>query len=426
MFLRQDLYLCILPKRQITMQYIIKAPAVLKGFIRLPASKSISNRALILNALAGGKSLLENLADCDDTNVLIKALSFQSEKIDIDAAGTAMRFLTAFLAGQAGTWEITGSERMKNRPVRILVEALKILGADIEYIGKDGFPPLKIHGKKLAGGGIDIDGSISSQYLSALMMMAPAMQNGLRLDIQDKLISTPYIKMTLKMMRQYGVQAEWTNNCIDIRPQAYQSIDFQVESDWSGASYWYQMLSLVKEGSITLNGLFRNSLQGDARVAEWFEDLGVHTTYLEEGVKLTKTTQEIQLFSTDFTDQPDLAQTFAVTCALKGIPFHLSGLQSLKIKETDRIQALINEGRKIGFVFTEKEGCILEWFGERCPSDPEPAIDTYEDHRMAMAFAPAALTMDSIRINHPEVVSKSYPSYWDDLKSCDFTIDSKE
>ncbi|MEA4839571.1 MAG: 3-phosphoshikimate 1-carboxyvinyltransferase [Bacteroidales bacterium] len=410
------------------MQYILKAPTLLEGSIKLPASKSISNRALILNALSGKKqyNLLENLADCDDTDVLMKALSFQSNKMDIGAAGTAMRFLTAFLAGHEGIWEITGSQRMKNRPIKILVEALNQLGAKIEYLEKEGFPPLKIYGHQLIGGDIGIDGGISSQYLSALMMLAPTMQKGLRLTVQGELISSPYVRMTLEMMRQYGVQSEWSDKHIDIRPQPYRAIPFKVESDWSGASYWYQMLSLAKEGSILLKGLFQESMQGDSRIATWFEDLGVHTSYLEDGVKLTKTDQKIQVFQANFTDQPDLAQTVAVTCALKGIHFRLNGLQSLKIKETDRIQALINESRKIGFIFNEKEDSILEWNGECCKPNPEEAIDTYEDHRMAMAFAPAALIIGTIRINHPEVVSKSYPSYWEDLKSCGFIIEPAE
>jgi len=408
------------------MQYIVQAPQILEGSIKLPASKSISNRALILNSLAGKEGLIGNLADCDDTNVLIKALSFESSKIDIGAAGTAMRFLTAFLSGREGCWEITGSERMKNRPIRVLVEALTALGAEINYLEKEGFPPLNIRGKALRGGRIDIDGSISSQYLSALMMLAPTMQNGLRLEIKGKLISRPYVRMTLEMMRQYGVESEWAENYIEIKPQPYKAINYKVESDWSGASYWYQMLSLAQDGDITLEGLFEKSLQGDSKVASWFEDLGIHTTYLEEGVKLTKTNHRLDTFCADFTDQPDLAQTFAVTCALKGIHFSMSGLQSLKIKETNRMEALINEGKKIGFVFSEKEDNTLEWNGECCASSPELAIDTYEDHRMAMAFAPAALVKDFVLMNHPEVVSKSYPGFWDDLRNCGFTINTKE
>lgn len=404
------------------MYYIIKAPNVLEGSIQLPASKSISNRALILNSLAGKTGGLENLADCDDTNVLIKALNTESNRFDIGAAGTAMRFLTAFLACREGLGEITGSQRMKNRPIRVLVDALNILGARIDYLEKEGYPPLRIHGKKLEGGSINIDGSISSQYLSALLMVAPTMDKGLQLNIQGDLISKPYVRMTLEMMHQYGIQSEWTAQQIRIYPQTYQAVNYLVESDWSASSYWYQMLSLAKEGQLYLKGLFSESLQGDARVASWFEKLGIQTRYQETGVTLTKTQSVTDFFEADFTDQPDLAQTFAVTCAIKGIPFRLSGLQSLKIKETDRMKALISEGRKIGFKFEEKTENTLEWKGERSSIDLETGIDTYEDHRMAMAFAPACLGLDRIRINEPQVVSKSYPTYWEDLKSCGFTI----
>lgn len=418
-------YLCVLLKQRTTMQYLIKAPNQLKGAVALPASKSISNRALIINSLTENALPIENLADCDDTNVMIKALSFDSDCIDIGAAGTAMRFLTAFLTDRKGVWQITGSQRMRNRPIKVLVEALRALGAEVEYLEKEGFPPLKIYGKKLKGGVIDIDGGISSQYLSALLMMAPVMEQGLQLNIRGTLISKPYMRMTLEVMRCYGVQAQWMENTVDIRPQNYRPTAFRVESDWSGASYWYQMLSLVSSGELLLKGLFSESLQGDSRVAEWFEVLGVHTEYVEEGARLTKIQQKAQTFEADFTDQPDLAQTLAMTCFLKNIPFRLTGVQSLKIKETDRIAALIAEGRKFGAVFTEKDGCILEWSGELCSFDPNPFVDTYEDHRMAMAFAPVALVHGSVQINHPEVVSKSYPTFWDDLKSFGFTVEAQ-
>lgn len=413
------------------MQYILQAPKSLRGTIMLPASKSISNRALILNALANrdnpdrGCKLIKNLADCDDTNVLIEALRFTTDKIDIKASGTAMRFMTAFLSALEGTWEITGSERMKDRPIRILTEVLNALGARIEYMEKEGFPPLKIRGRRIIGGEIDIDGNVSSQYISALMMLAPIMQKGLRLNIQGTLISRPYVQMTLEMMHRFGAKVEFMNQSIKIEPQQYQSIPFLVESDWSGASYWYQMLSLASDGTIELEGLHPDSLQGDARVAFWFEKLGIHTEYLNKSIRLTKVAQISQTFTADFTDQPDLAQTFAVTCALKDIHFHLSGLQSLKIKETDRIQALINESEKIGYLFTEKENSVLEWNGERVDCNPEPLIETYEDHRMAMAFAPAAFRIKNLRINHPHVVSKSYPTFWSDLKSCGFIVSSE-
>lgn len=405
------------------MTYTVQAGRSLNGEIQLPASKSISNRALILNAMTGlpKGDFLQNLADCDDTLVMNKALTFDSNKIDIGAAGTSMRFLTAFLAGMEGEWEITGSERMQNRPIRLLVDALNSLGADITYLEQEGFPPLKIRGKKLKGGSISIDGGISSQYLSALMMAAPAMENGLTLTIEGTLISKPYFLMTLEMMRLWGVESTWDGTTVVINPQRYVQIPFTVESDWSGASYWYEMLSLAEEGSVFLKGLFRESLQGDSKVAEWFEQLGVHTEYLTDGVRLTKTDVSLKKFEADLSDQPDLAQTLAMTCALNALPFRLTGLQSLKIKETDRLKALVDESAKLGFVFVASEDSILEWTGEICTMFAIP-IETYEDHRMAMAFAPAALAYGIILIKDPEVVSKSYPNFWNDLKTAQFHI----
>jgi 3-phosphoshikimate 1-carboxyvinyltransferase len=348
-------------------------------------------------------------------------LTFDSNKIDIGAAGTSMRFLTAFLAGMEGEWEITGSERMQNRPIRLLVDALNSLGADITYLEQEGFPPLKIRGKKLRGGSISIDGGISSQYLSALMMAAPAMENGLTLTIEGTLISKPYFLMTLDMMRLWGADSTWDGTTFVIKPQPYVQIPFTVESDWSGASYWYEMLSLAEEGSVFLKGLYRESLQGDSKVAEWFEKLGVHTEYLMDGVRLTKTDVSLKKFEADLSDQPDLAQTLAMTCALNALPFRLTGLQSLKIKETDRLKALVDESAKLGFVFVASEDSILEWTGEICTMFAVP-IETYEDHRMAMAFAPAALAYGIILIKDPEVVSKSYPNFWNDLRSAQFHI----
>jgi len=405
------------------MTYTVQAGNSLNANIQLPASKSISNRALILNAMAGSAhtETLQNLADCDDTMVMTKALSFETHQIDIGAAGTSMRFLTAYLAGREEEWILTGSQRMQDRPIRLLVDALNQLGADISYLEKDGFPPLKIRGHKLKGGSIHIDGGISSQYLSALMMAAPAMEEGLTLTIEGELISKPYFFMTLEMMRLWGVVSSWDGTTVVIQPQTYQQRPFTIESDWSGASYWYEMLSLAEEGEVFLKGLFRNSLQGDARVAEWFENLGIHTEYEADGVHLTKIKSSVERFEADFTDQPDLAQTIATTCALNAIPFRLTGLQSLKIKETDRIKALVDESAKLGFVFATSQDSILEWTGETCTMHAIP-IETYDDHRMAMAFAPAALAYGIIRINHPEVVSKSYPNFWNDLKDAQFHI----
>ncbi len=382
--------------------------------ISLPASKSISNRALILNALAYSPYDIQNLSDCDDTCVTIKALDSNDTTFDIGAAGTAMRFLTAFLSKTVGEWIITGSDRMKNRPIKLLVDALISLGARIEYVEKEGFPPLRIFGSALTGGEISLNGGVSSQYISALMMIAPYTQKGLKIKLEGNVISVPYIQMTKKMMKEFGVEVSYENHEIEIKPQLYKPIQFKVESDWSAASYWYEILSIAGNGQIFLKGLNQNSFQGDSKVAELFEQLGVHTEYQSEGVLLTSTGNYTSHFEYDFVNQPDLAQTFAVTCCLKGVPFNFSGLQSLKIKETNRIAALITELKKLGFVLVEPDEGQLTWLGETCEKTDKISICTYEDHRMAMAFAPTALIFP-VSIEHPEVVSKSYPSFWNDF-----------
>ena len=383
--------------------------------INLPASKSISNRALILNALSYSPYDIENLSDSDDTRVMVRVFDSNDTKFDIGAAGTAMRFLTAFLAKTVGEWQITGSERMKNRPIRILVDALNQLGARIEYLEKEGYPPLKILGSALTGGEISLNGSVSSQYISALMMIAPYMQNGLKITLEGKIISKPYIIMTQKMMAEFGVNADFTDNIIDIKPQTYSPTRFGVESDWSAASYWYEILSLAGKGKIHLKGLKKESYQGDCKVAELFEQLGVKTEFDKDGVIISANNKpETPCFEYDFTNEPDLAQTFAVSCCLKNIPFTFSGLQSLKIKETNRIAALINELGKLGYVLYEPAEGQLAWNGERCVATENPVIATYDDHRMAMAFAPAAL-FQPLTIEHPEVITKSYPGFWKDL-----------
>lgn len=382
--------------------------------IQLPASKSISNRALILNALAYGEPNIENLSDCDDTRVMVKALDSNNTKFNIGAAGTAMRFLTAFLSKQVGEWEITGSERMQQRPIGLLVDALNSLGARIEYIKRGGYPPLKIYGSALMGGEIRLNGGVSSQYISALMMIAPYMHNGLKIILEGKVISVPYIQMTRSMMQEFGVTANFSDNIIDIRPQSYHPIPYRVESDWSAASYWYEILAIAGSGKVLLKGLRENSSQGDSKVAELFNELGVTTQYEADGVLLIPNNNKPRFFEYDFVDQPDLAQTFAVCCCMKNIPFLFSGLQSLKIKETDRIAALINELGKLGYVLEEPTEGMLGWKGHRDKGQEQVIIDTYEDHRMAMAFAPAAL-LQALTIKNPEVVTKSYPDFWNDF-----------
>ena len=399
------------------------APAKIHTTIQLPSSKSISNRALIINALGNGTHHPENLSDCDDTRVMIRALNDDKETIDIMAAGTAMRFLTAYLSVTPGTRIITGTERMQQRPIQVLVNALRELGADIEYVANDGFPPLRITGRELRKDTISLPGNVSSQYISALLMIAPVLTNGLTIRLTGDIISRPYINLTLQLMNDFGVRAEWTDDHrLKVVPQAYHSIPFYVESDWSAASYWYQIVALSKEAEVTLPGLFKDSYQGDSQVAGIFRSLGVETIYKDKAVILKKNGKSVERLDYDFINQPDLAQTFVVTCALLNIPFRFSGLQSLKIKETDRMAALITEMRKLGYILHETDGSVLSWEGERCTTEEHPAIDTYEDHRMAMAFAPTCLALPEILINNPQVVSKSYPRYWEDLRQAGFII----
>lgn len=426
------------------MQYIVSAPSTLRASIQLPASKSISNRALILHSLAQSNIVPCNLSDCDDTRVMIRALNETSEQIDILAAGTAMRFLTAYLSVTPGTRTITGTKRMQQRPIRILVDALRKLGAQIEYAANEGFPPLRITGTELKGEEISLAGNISSQYISALLMIGAMLPKGLCLHLTGDIISRPYINLTLQLMRDFGAKAEWTSeNSITVHPGGYQEVPFTVESDWSAASYWYQMVALQgiknkkiekqEKGSfntstypeIELLGLFSHSYQGDSRGAEVFSKLGVRTEYTDHGIKLTSIGVPVARLVEDFVDIPDLAQTFVVTCCLMNIPFRFTGLQSLKIKETDRIIALITELRKLGYVVRSEQDSILSWDGERCPAEAEPVISTYEDHRMAMAFAPACLVLPQIQIDEPQVVSKSYPSYWESLQEAEFKVSLK-
>lgn len=405
------------------MQIKVSAPDILHASIDLPSSKSISNRVLIINALAQGEFIPQNLSDCDDTSVMIKTLNSAENVIDIMAAGTAMRFLTAYLSVSSGDKIITGTKRMQQRPIQILVDALRELGADIEYIGTKGFPPLRIKGSTLSGGDITMKGSVSSQYISALLMIAPLLKDGLRLHLSGEIVSKPYINLTLKLMKDFGANVEWASDgLINVESKSYISRPFVVESDWSAASYWYQMVALSQRAEVELLGLFADSYQGDCKVAEIFEHLGVTTTFTEKGVILRKTAITAKTLDYDFVEQPDLAQTFVVTCALLGMPFRFSGLQSLKIKETDRIAALIKEMSKLGYLLKEENDSVLYWKGEYKMPDVIPAIDTYEDHRMAMAFAPACLKMREIRINNPQVVSKSYPGYWEDLKKAGFCV----
>ena len=408
-------------------QIKLTAPTeTIKAVITLPSSKSICNRALIVHALSGGQDSIGNLSDCDDTLVMMRALQDMPEVIDIQAAGTAMRFLTAYLSVTQGEHTLTGTERMKQRPIRILVDALRSLGANISYTEREGFPPLHITGKRLTKSDVSLPGNISSQYISALLLIAPMLENGLRLTLTGEIVSRPYIQLTLQLMKEFGAEATWTaDNQLEVKAQPYHSIPFRVESDWSAASYWYEIVALSTNAVVTLPVLYNPSFQGDAKVAQLFEGLGVKTTYSSEGVILERIERTFKQFNYNFVNQPDLAQTFVVTCAMLDVPFHFTGLQSLKIKETDRIAALITEMKKLGYLLTEANDSELFWNGERCPAEIQPAIDTYEDHRMAMSFAPAVLRIKELRINNPHVVSKSYPHYWENLTHAGFGMEEE-
>ncbi len=410
------------------MKYTIKAPSQLTASINLPASKSISNRALVINAMAGSHTKPNNLSDCDDTEVIIAAMETMPEVINIKAAGTAMRFMTAYLATTSGEHTITGTERMKNRPIKVLVDALRYLGADITYEGKEGYPPLHIKGKPLDGGHLEVVGNISSQYISALLMTGPILKNGLELKLTGEIASRPYIDLTLWTMKEYGADAEWTDvDTITVKPQPYKETSYQIENDWSASSYWYEMMALNAnpDSQIKLEGLMDCSKQGDSVVKYIFSLLGVKSDFADRdcisNVTLKAHRCLLPRFDYDFTGSPDLAQTIVVTCCALGVRFKFTGLASLKIKETDRIEALKKELKKVGYVIRDENNNTLIWDGETCEPTNEP-IDTYEDHRMAMAFAPLAFKFPQIEINDPEVVSKSYPHFWEDLRQVGFEI----
>lgn len=391
--------------------------------IELPLSKSISNRALVINSLTKGAIPFTEIAKCDDTDVMLSALTCDKNAINIGAAGTAMRFLTAYFATQEGrTITLDGSTRMHQRPIKALVDALRACGAEIEYIENEGYPPLLIKGKKLLGGEITLPASISSQYISALLMVAPTMINGLKLTLEGEIISRPYILMTLSMMKTWGVNSEFYGNTISIEPGEYKPTKFDVEGDWSASSYWYEIAALSSE-EISIGKLNINSIQGDSHVAEIFKHLGIISSYNDNSVKLSPSPDFAPRLCLNMSEQPDLAQTIVVTCCLLGIPFHIKGLSTLKIKETDRLSALQCELKKLSFAINIENDSELSWDGERIPVYEMPTIETYNDHRMAMAFAPASIFIPGLKINDINVVSKSYPLYWEHLRQIGFKIE---
>ena len=408
---------------------------VLRGKVQLPASKSESNRALIIQALSQVKITLHNLSDANDTVLLQRLLRSPEKEINAEDAGTVMRFLTAYFSLTNQHKVLTGTERMCQRPIGVLVDALRELGTEIRYLGLEGYPPLEVlgfHPKFQDPAKIKLRGDVSSQFISALLLCAPVLPGGLELELEGKIASRPYIEMTLALMWEFGVKGAFAGNRIALKPKSYAGGAFAVEADWSAASYWYSMVALAKEAEVLLLGLKENSLQGDSKVAELMTMFGVKTSYLPEGVLLTKTSEPVKKATINFADIPDLAQTFSVLAAAKNVELEMTGLESLRIKETDRIAALQAELTKFGAALMEvnpdtflvRSNSVLGVRGIEPPRTyyPKFRIETYHDHRMAMAFAPLAL-LHEIEIKDPTVVRKSFPKFWKELRKVGFMVE---
>jgi len=389
-------------------------PKLTQTDIGLPSSKSESNRALIINAFCDNEATIQNISEARDSQTMIELLASKESNLDVIDAGTTMRFITAFLALGNQEKIITGTKRMQQRPIGILVAALIKIGANITYNKKEGYPPLTIRPfKKQQASFLKIKGDQSSQFISALLMIAPELPYGLKLQLEGKVSSRPYIQMTLDLMSKFGIEYDWNGDTIIIAPQKYIPTTYKIESDWSGASYWYAFVALSSNAKIKLLGLKKKSYQGDIAIVSIMNQIGVMSTFEEDGVILEKIPHQNEV-EFNFSDCPDLAQTVAVTCAAKRIKCKVSGLESLRIKETDRIKALKQELKKLNTSFKEIAPGTWEINSSFEPGNTELSIETYQDHRMAMAFAPLA-TLQDITIQNPEVVIKSYPRFWKDL-----------
>ncbi len=392
----------------------------IKSEVALSSSKSESNRALIIKALSNNPIELSNLSDARDTQTMQSLLNNRPEVWDVLDAGTTMRFCTAYLSLSAKNKVITGSARMKERPIGVLVDSLNKLGADISYIDKEGFPPLRINKiEHQKADSLKIPGNISSQYISALLMIAPKLPQGLKIEFTSEVFSKPYIRMTLELMKKFGVESVWNENIIEVEKQEYSEGYYEIESDWSGTSYWYSLVSIAINSEISLRGLRKNSFQGDSAIATIMSKMGVSTFYEENNTLIKSNDITKSKLELDFKACPDLAQTVMVSAAVNGIQLKMTGLESLKIKETDRVQAMKNELLKLNAKLIEDNG-VWNLHPGSLPSKIE-AIDTYEDHRMAMSFAPLGVKMPII-INNPDVVNKSYPGFWNELKKVGATI----
>lgn len=422
----------------------LKRP-VITGDIHLVSSKSESNRVLLIQALCSTPFKIHNLSEADDTQLLTSLLNSKKKVLDCGNAGTVLRFLTAYFAMQKGrTVVLTGTARMKERPIGKLVEMLRKLGAQINYLEKTGYAPIEIQGTDLKGGYLEADASISSQFISALLLIAPLLPQSLTLELNGTIVSKPYIQMTLGLMQHFGINSKWEGNMIKINPQPYRANDYTVENDWSSASYWYEIAALSERVNVTLHGLKKESLQGDSIVAGIYTDFGIQTTYLKDKIHLTKTSErthnyintaypnELPHFTYDFVHHPDLMQTIGVTTASLKMGATFSRVKNLKIKESDRIQTLKIELKKLGAKLKEVDlGSEIDEHDdvsiEISPAELKSVsetlvIETHNDHRIAMAFAPLAIKLGSIHIENPNVVKKSYPNFWEDLKTVGFEI----
>ncbi|MCF8225691.1 MAG: 3-phosphoshikimate 1-carboxyvinyltransferase [Bacteroidales bacterium] len=401
----------------------VKRPEkALNASVVLPASKSISNRLLIIRALAGNKGNVTNLSESDDTRVMLEALASDDPVKDVGHAGTTMRFLTAYFSCRPGKVRMTGSDRMKERPIGPLVDALRDLGAEIRYTENEGFPPLEISRGRMTGGEVHIDGGISSQFISALLMIAPVLERGMTLHLTGEVVSEPYISMTLSLMGSCGAVFSREGNTIAVKPGGYSMGEYAVESDWSAASYWYAMALLENHCQVRLSYFEEESLQGDSSLVDIFHRLGLVSDFRGKEVMLNKLVNlHPGMFEHDFTSSPDLVQSMAVALCMAEIPFRFTGTQTLRIKETDRIRALQQELKKLGYVLeSDERGSYLSWNKQYCTPEENPVIETYHDHRMAMAFAPVALVKGEVLIKDPMVVTKSYPGFWEDMKKAGF------
>lgn len=385
--------------------------------IELPASKSISNRVLIINAISNSFEFIENLSNSDDTKSIFNVLYSNTNTFDVGDGGASMRFLTAYLSGIVGKWTITGSERLNKRPIAPLVDALNSIGAQISYLEEDGCPPLEIMGSNIIEKEVKIPGDISSQFISALILIAPRLKEGLDIVIEGECVSKSYINMTLSLIKDFGISYSFINNIISIKSGSYKHMPYSIEADWTAASYLYSILAISgnRDIRIKLNGLKHISIQGDKQQIQLWSKLGIKTAFTNKGVYISKEKDPIKSLKYDFTDMPDIVQTFAVACCQLGVQFEFKGLSTLVNKETNRIKALYTELRKIGFMVETNFTDSISWTGEGQLIEEDILIETYNDHRMAMSFAPLLQLSEKMSISDTSVVSKSFPNFWKEV-----------